>query len=409
MCLYPRLRKNRRYLPSKKNGGIVPPCSDDRKRVIPVGCGDCMECRKQRANGWSVRLKEEIRNSKLKAYFMTWTFSDESMLQLISDLREKGCLYDGYKLDNEICTIAMRRYLGRWKKKYGKSLRHWAISELGQTNSERVHMHGIVWTDEDKEDIVEKWSYGFCDIGKKGVGEDSCGYLVKYMTKVDERHREFKSKVLTSPGIGRGYLDRRDSKLNRFKGKETNEEYRDRKGFKAGLPMYYRLKLWDDDEREELWMNKLDEEVRWIDGIKVDVSTERGMKSYENLRKVARGKNKRYGFGDGKIDWDKRRYERALRNLKKKDMIVKVKDVFSKNKEEYVDTETGELFWLTEEERKEMDRKGYFREKEEGLPEDESKIPLKDRVIRENGSQYIDEDVLDKCKVISLEEWRKDG
>lgn len=326
MCLYPKLMVNRRYVATKKNGGNVPYLDDMRKMYVSVGCGNCMECRRKKGAEWSVRLKEEIRGNKLKAYFMTYTFSDESIKEMMGVLEKKGCSYEGYKLDNEVCKVAVRRYLERWRKKHGRSLRHWLVTELGQTKTERIHMHGIVWTDKDKDDLDDIWKYGHADIGKKGVGEESCGYLVKYMSKVDPVHKEFKSRVFTSAGIGKGYLDRIDSGLNVFKGKDTNESYRDRKGFKYGMPMYYRMKLWEDGEREDLWMDKLDKEERWVDGIKVDVSTDRGMKSYENLRHEARNKNKRYGFGDSNIDWDKRNYENKLRNIKKETMLKKIRD-----------------------------------------------------------------------------------
>ena len=32
MCLYPKLIKNRRYVPNKKNGGVPPQCPDERLR-----------------------------------------------------------------------------------------------------------------------------------------------------------------------------------------------------------------------------------------------------------------------------------------------------------------------------------------------------------------------------------------
>ena len=48
MCLYPRLIKNRKYIANKKNGGNIPPVSDLRVLVVPVGCGKCIECKNKR-------------------------------------------------------------------------------------------------------------------------------------------------------------------------------------------------------------------------------------------------------------------------------------------------------------------------------------------------------------------------
>ncbi len=86
MCLYPKLMINRRYIKTKKNGGVIPPLNDVRKLYISAGCGKCMECRKKRGLEWAVRLKEEMRHNNMKAYFMTWTFSEEALDELKKDV-----------------------------------------------------------------------------------------------------------------------------------------------------------------------------------------------------------------------------------------------------------------------------------------------------------------------------------
>ena len=65
MCLYPKLIKNKKYTITKKNGGQVPSVTDNRVLLVPVGCGKCIECRKQRSRNWQVRLKEEIKINKM--------------------------------------------------------------------------------------------------------------------------------------------------------------------------------------------------------------------------------------------------------------------------------------------------------------------------------------------------------
>ena len=47
-CLFPKLIKNPRYLPNKKNGGKPPALTDKRVEFVPVSCGKCIECRKKR-------------------------------------------------------------------------------------------------------------------------------------------------------------------------------------------------------------------------------------------------------------------------------------------------------------------------------------------------------------------------
>ena len=176
MCLYSTKIKNKKYQATKKNGGVIPPKPGyyDKIEFVSVECGRCIECRKKKGREWQMRLVEEMRNSKTRAYFVTWTFSDEGLKELRGLLKAEDPerTWENWNDENQMCRIAVRRYMKRWQKKYGKWMRHWMITEKGQSNTERIHMHGIVWTDEDKEDIKEKWKYGIVDIGKKGVGEN---------------------------------------------------------------------------------------------------------------------------------------------------------------------------------------------------------------------------------------------
>ena len=80
MCLYPKLIKNRKYIANKKNGGNIPPVTDLRVLMVPVGCGKCIECKKQKSREWSIRLQEEIRHIN-NGKFVTLTFSEESLVE----------------------------------------------------------------------------------------------------------------------------------------------------------------------------------------------------------------------------------------------------------------------------------------------------------------------------------------
>lgn len=330
MCLYPKLINNPKYKPNKKNGGVVPPLTDERVKLVPIGCGKCMECMKQKANEWRVRLHEEIKHNK-GGYFVTYTFSDESYKELVEAVRKDGFEGYGYELDNFVATKGVRRYLERWRRKYKKSLRHWFVTELGGSNTERVHLHGFVWTDKPMEDIVTIWKYGRVSIGYrtytrsgKAVNKGSTGfvnqrtvnYVVKYVTKTDLKHKEYKPKILTSSGIGKGYLKSADANNIWYEGTETKEYYRTEHGEKIGLPIYYRNYLFNEDEREQLWIHKLDEGKRYVNGVLA-----RNDEEYYRLLKGAREKNNRLGFGNDKINWDLRRYEYARKKLKQMKII----------------------------------------------------------------------------------------
>lgn len=315
MCLYPRIIRNKKYTINKKNGGVIPPINDERVTKVAIGCGKCVECRKQKSREWQVRLQEDLRINK-NGKFVTWTFSDKGLSELDKEI--KGL--SGYERDNEICRLAIRRYTERWRKKYKKTLRHWIVTEIGGNRTERIHLHGIVWTDE-KEDIKKIWKYGGVWIGDY-VSAKTVNYIVKYVNKVDEKHKEYNSKIFTSKGIGKEYIHRPDAKRNIYKGEKTIETYKTREGIELALPIYYRNKIYSDEEKEKLWIQKLDKEERYVCGVKVDISN--GEEEYYKLLEVKREKNKRLGYGDDEINWERKKYEQERRNLKRKERIKKL-------------------------------------------------------------------------------------
>lgn len=162
MCLYPKIIKNKKYQSNKKNGGILPAITDKRVVYVPVGCGKCMECMKKKSREWQVRVSEEIRHDKT-GVFVTLTFDEENL----KNLREKIKIEQNENKieDNEIARIATRLFLERWRKKYKKSVKHWLVTELGHNGTERIHMHGIIWT-KNKEEIERIWKYGIVWIGE---------------------------------------------------------------------------------------------------------------------------------------------------------------------------------------------------------------------------------------------------
>lgn len=157
MCVYPRLITNPKYKANKKNGGVIPHLHDPRIGMVAIGCGKCIECTKQKANQWKTRLIEDLKTNT-NAKFVTFTFSNESIQQLMQDIPNG---YKGYDIDNAIATLAVRRFLERYRKEHKTSIRHWLITELGHNGTERVHLHGIIWTNTPLENIEKHWLYGW--------------------------------------------------------------------------------------------------------------------------------------------------------------------------------------------------------------------------------------------------------
>lgn len=101
MCLYPKLMKNPKYLPNKKNNYNPPTPTDPRTIYVAVGCGKCIECRTQKARSWQIRLMEELETAKY-AYFITLTFDDDNLSSLCKELK---CTEN-----NAVATLATRRF-----------------------------------------------------------------------------------------------------------------------------------------------------------------------------------------------------------------------------------------------------------------------------------------------------------
>lgn len=311
MCLYPRMLINKKYVANKKNGGNVPAVPDSRVMYVPIGCQVCIECKKKKARDWQVRLLEEIKHNS-NGVFVTLTFSNESYIALSKCKEVEGLT--GYYLDNGIAKLGVRRFLERWRKKYKKSVRHWLITEIGHSGTENVHLHGIIFTDKWKK-IASIWQYGYVWDGnyrdkerENYVSERTVNYITKYITKVDDMHLTFMPRVLCSPGIGRGY----DTYTNRYRGKQTIETYRTGTGHKISLPIYYRNKAFTEKEREQLWLNKLDQGYRYVCGERVTAADK---DSYINMVEYHRRRQIELGYRPPEYVWSKEEYEAQRRRL----------------------------------------------------------------------------------------------
>jgi len=321
MCLYPKLIKNPKYKANKKNGGNIPPVSDERVIWVPIECGECMECRHSKSRDWQIRLMEDIKENK-NGKMVTLTLSNESIKKIYEMEPTKnwpGLKHlEGYELDNQIAIRAVRLFLERWRKEYKKSLRHFLVTELGHKGTENIHLHGIVWTNESFAKIREKWEYGWIwprpeTTQKNYVNAQTVNYIVKYITKLDTDHKYYKSQILTSAGIGGNYTKQYNSRLNKYQGDKTKETYLTRTGHEIGMPIYWRNKIYNEEEREKLWLQKLDKQERWIMGEKIDIS--QGEEGYWRSLEHYRKKNKKLGYGDGEKDWNREQYEIARRQI----------------------------------------------------------------------------------------------
>ena len=138
-------------------------------------------------------------------------------------------------------------------------------------------------------------------------------YIVKYITKVDIDHKHYKSKILASAGIGNKYVTDERKRIKGYKKGKTIETYKTSSGHDISIPTYWRNKIYTDEEKEKLWIEKLDKNIRWINGKKIDISKNEEM-YYKELKK-AQAKSKKLGYGDGVTNWNEKKYEEERRTM----------------------------------------------------------------------------------------------
>jgi hypothetical protein len=85
------------------------------------------------------------------------------------------------------------------------------------------------------------------------------------------------------------------------------------------MPIYWRNKIYTEKEKEILWIQKIEEETRYVLGNKIDVS--KNLDIYFKQLYTAREINKELGYGNDEKDWNREKYENEIRKLKQKARI----------------------------------------------------------------------------------------
>lgn len=320
MCLYPRKYINKKYTATKKNAiyvtdiesHIIPskpiigkdskgnPIYDERVNNIEIPCGNCIECRKQLASDWRVRMTEEIKCHQYN-YFITLTFSNEELIKLVKFF---NCCES-----NRIAGYAVRRFLERWRKKYKKSVKHWLITELGHQNTERIHLHGILFCDMQMTtpEIQSIWKYGEIWVGEY-CNLKTINYIVKYVTKIDNDHKGFQGQILCSPGIGAQWVKNHEGDIRyQYRPGRTRTDYVLNTGTKIKMPTYYKNKMFTEEERELIWRDFMDMQKISIRGQEHKLKDVEGH-TLNNIISKAQEVNISLQYGDDSPEYRRREY-----------------------------------------------------------------------------------------------------
>ncbi|WP_290535085.1 hypothetical protein [Alistipes sp.] len=217
--------------------------------IVEVPCGYCFSCQKSQNNQYKIRLLYEVRKYMPgTCLFITLTFDDENLTRF---------------KDNP--NKAVRLFLDRMRKYFGRSVRHWIIGEFGTLRG-RPHYHGILFDCPDElcdprylnvdqpghhSMIGGFWQYGFVFVGY--VSDATCGYITKYLTKsINGKNR--RPRVITSKGIGDNYLLSEDARLH--KQGLNYQPFMHINGFTQALPRYLFNKIFTDFDKSNMVLDR---------------------------------------------------------------------------------------------------------------------------------------------------------
>lgn len=190
-------------------------------------------CQSNRRQDWALRLREELVQHE-SAIFITLTYNDESIF-----------------LDGNVYKSHFQTFLKNFRERVRPTkVRFYAVGEYGSKYF-RPHYHAILFgIDASVYDIlVDTWNEGFVHLGE--VNEASIMYVAKY--HVNKTHYPAGLNppfVLMSlkPGIGSNYVDR----MAEFHSESIDRCYVPNFEKKQRMPRYFKNKLYDEGQREEI-------------------------------------------------------------------------------------------------------------------------------------------------------------
>jgi len=188
-------------------------------------CGRCLNCRINRAEEWTFRLKMELEDKTKIGDFVTLTMDEK-----------KSTEEEIQWLDKRI----LQRFFKRVRKS-GCSIKYFACGEYGEKHG-RAHYHAIVIRQkgnppeyELQDFYEEKWGYGNVKIGS--VTSASARYVTGYLVKGTKIPSDCPAEAfpfqIQSQGIGKEWV---------LKHPTMHEVERENNGW---IPKYYRDKIKD--------------------------------------------------------------------------------------------------------------------------------------------------------------------
>ena len=190
---------------------------DIRCEKCSVPCGKCAACIVSSANEWRVRLQIEKEHCD-NCYFVTLTYSDDTLpIDVFTDS------FGARHIIPYVCKRDCQNFFKRLRKKFGNSkIRYYLVSEYGPATL-RPHYHFILFNlplssasslqreIEATKIIQECWDNGSITLDE--VTDARISYVTKYLSCVTDLPEWYPKPfrlMSKRPGIGSGYLDKRN-------------------------------------------------------------------------------------------------------------------------------------------------------------------------------------------------------
>lgn len=204
------------------------------RRVTPVPCGRCIECKLNYSRQWATDcILEKQYYDENECWFLTLTYKDEYLPQA-QFTTDQGEVFKGISLRKK----DLQDFWKRLRKKYTKNkIKYLAVGEYGKSTS-RPHYHAIVyglnldtkklkflennengdalWTHPEIEQI---WGKGNIVLGQ--VTWKSIAYVARYTLKkqrdrdvaLDQKYGRIPPFICISQGIAKRYYEEHQKKL----------------------------------------------------------------------------------------------------------------------------------------------------------------------------------------------------
>lgn len=211
---------------------------DGRHMYVP--CGQCVACKVNRTQEWTIRLVAEC-NSWEHSSFVTLTFDDEHLADNNLDKKDLQSFFKRLRFNLEASQP-------------GRRIKYYACGEYGD-RTKRKHYHSIIYgldpyCDDDRQIVADSWRFckpwKFLDRRQNCIGtvtKDSCQYVAGYCQKKlfgDKALQEYGDKQppfsVSSQGLGLEYFSRYKDELN-------ESGYVPWKGAKVSIPKFIKKKL----------------------------------------------------------------------------------------------------------------------------------------------------------------------